>query len=110
MQNIRPHYRDSGCRLSLNRLVLDGNNAAYPYSFLDLLPACDPDWTFGHVQRFLNTLSSRQQKVLDPLLEGRTRQYVCREEGLSSSELQQQLQTIIEDYRDYSISAEYREF
>lgn len=84
MQNIRPHYRDSGCRLSLNRLVLDGNNAAYPYSFLDLLPACDPDWTFGHVQRFLNTLSS--------------------------SELQQQLQTIIEDYRDYSISAEYREF
>ena len=53
MQNIRPHYRDSGCRLSLNLLVLDGNNAAYPYSFLDLLPAHDPDWTFGHVQRFL---------------------------------------------------------
>lgn len=110
MQNLRPHYRDSGCRLSLNQLVPDGNNAAYPYSFLDLLPARDPDWTAGHVQRFLNTLSSQQQRVVDPLLEGRTRRHVCREEGLSSSELQQQLQTIIEDYRDYSISAEYREF
>ena len=110
MRSLQTYYRTSSCRLSLNRSVHSADNTAYPYSFQDILPAPGPDHTAKHIYRFLTTLPARQQRIVYSLMDGKTRQYVCQKEKLALSELRHELQSVIEDYRDYAMSAEYEDF
>ena len=103
MQNKRPQHQNSRYCLSLDKPVRASDNSAYPFTLLDLLIAREPDDTLSDVQCFLGTLSSKQQEILNLLMDGKTHKNVCMRANMTSDELHQQLRIIGEDYRNYSM-------
>lgn len=78
MQELKVAYQSQACWLSLDRHVRNKDNDTCNCTILDSLIAREPDPTDTHVQRFMNTLSSRKQNILNLLMDGKSYRSVCR--------------------------------
>ena len=103
MQNLKAEYRRQTCWISLDKRLRNRNNDVYNHTLLDLLVAQEPDSGDLHVHRFLNTLPFLHQDILNLLMDNKSRRSVCRRLNMSTADLQECLQEIGEDYRDYSL-------